>query len=79
MDMRTAVLQGFPASRCVVERWDCAALVHESNSDRLAWDVRFCSFALIRRAHRESKFISTEGFLDRAADNTLSSGSALER
>jgi len=32
-----------PAARCVVERWDCAALVHESFLDR-ASDSTICAF-----------------------------------
>merc|ERR1712166_752725 len=37
------VFQRYPAASCVVERWDCAALVHESFLDRAA-DNTLCIY-----------------------------------
>merc|ERR1719217_799483 len=36
-------VERYPVARCVVERWDCAALVHESFLDRAA-DNTICAF-----------------------------------
>ena len=54
-------IERFPASRCVVERWDCAALVHESFLDR-ASDQTLCIFDFgwydfNRAGYREHKYI----------------------
>ncbi|CAJ1334780.1 unnamed protein product [Effrenium voratum] len=54
-------IERFPASRCVVERWDCAALVHESFLDRAA-DGTWCIFDFgwldfNRAGYREHKYI----------------------
>ncbi|CAE7340950.1 unnamed protein product [Symbiodinium sp. CCMP2592] len=54
-------IERFPASRCVVERWDCAALVHESFLDRSA-DNTLCVFDFgwhdfNRLGYREHKYI----------------------
>jgi len=51
----------FPASKCVAERWDCAALVHESFLDRAA-DNTLCAFDFgwhdfNRAGYREHKYI----------------------
>ena len=55
------IIERFPASRCVVERWDCAALVHESFLDR-ASDKTLCVFDFgwydfNRAGYREHKYI----------------------
>ena len=55
------IFERFPASRCVVERWDCAALVHESFLDR-ASDKTLCVFDFgwydfNRAGYREHKYI----------------------
>ncbi|CAE7506497.1 unnamed protein product [Symbiodinium natans] len=54
-------IERFPASRCVVERWDCAALVHESFLDRAA-DNTLCVFNFgwhdfNRVGYREHRYI----------------------
>ncbi|CAE7684249.1 DEGP1 [Symbiodinium sp. KB8] len=54
-------IERFPASRCVVERWDCAALVHESFLDRSA-DNTLCVFDFgwhdfNRLGYREHRYI----------------------
>eukprot|EP00439_Symbiodinium_sp_Y106_P071552 s470_g12.t2 len=54
-------IERFPASRCVVERWDCAALVHESFLDRSA-DNTLCAFDFgwhdfNRLGYREHRYI----------------------
>lgn len=55
------VIERFPASHCVVERWDGAALVHESFLDR-ASDQTLCVFDFgwydfNRAGYREHKYI----------------------
>ena len=54
-------IERFPASRCVVERWDCAALVHKSFLDRVR-DNTLCTFDFgwhdfNRAGYREHKYI----------------------
>ena len=54
-------IERFTMSRCVVERWDCAALVHESFLDRVM-DNTLCIFDFgwhdfNRAGYREHKYI----------------------